>query len=211
MVANISVRRVQSMIRKCCIEGPSNIHTPVWGSPILLIDDTRLKSSYLWVHEMLQHLQVHGACDCRFTKKRTGRWSCLSLDRTKRSTAGRKQLIEPEPNWFSIRCNSPIHSSVILSRYTKPPFVHIAEESPFYFFFCDCYNAMTQQSTSNKWNNKFFEFLFLLVCQSHFINPHTWLAMINWNQGNLNGTPCISPRAWVVKGIYSLRSLGKLL
>ena len=27
--------------------------------------------------------------------------------------------------------------------------------------------------------------------QSHFINPHTWLAMINWNQGELNGTPCI--------------------
>ena len=51
---------------------PSNIHTPVWGSPILLIDDTRLKSSYLWVHELLKHFQVHGACDCRYTKKENG-------------------------------------------------------------------------------------------------------------------------------------------
>ena len=99
-----------------------------------LIDDTRLKSSYLWVHELLQHVQVHGACDCRFRKK-MGRWSCLSLDRTKRSvsTADCKQLIEPEPNWFSIRCNSSIHLSVISSRHSKPPFVHIAAESPFLF------------------------------------------------------------------------------
>ena len=101
------------------------------------------------------------------SQKRTDRWSCFSLDRTKRlvSTAGRKKLIEPEPNWFSIRCNSPIRSFVISSGHTKPPFVHVAAELPFYFLlpFCDCCNVMTQQSTSNKWNKKFFEFLFLLV------------------------------------------------
>ena len=109
------------------------------GSPILLMDDTWLKISYMWVYELLQHVQVHRACDCRFTTKRMDQWSCLSLDRTKRSvsTAGRKQLIEPEPNWFCIRCNSPIHSSVFSSRHTKAHFVHVAAESPFYFlYFC---------------------------------------------------------------------------
>ena len=110
-------------------------------------------------------------------KKRTDRWSCLSLDRTKRSisTAGRKKLIEPEPNWFSIRCNSPMHSSVISSRHSKPPFVHVASESPFYFifYFCDCCNVMTQQSNSNKLNNKFFEFLFLLVKVSFHKSAYT--------------------------------------
>ena len=137
-------------IRKCYIEGPSNIHTSVWGSPILLIDDTRLKNSYLWVHELLRHAQVYGACNCRLKKKKImDRWSCLSLDRTNRSvlTAGYKQLVEPEPKWFSIRCNSPIHSSVTSSRHNKPPFVHVAAESPINFFFY--FLRLLQQSTIN--------------------------------------------------------------
>ena len=64
IVTNISVRRLGNV----ALRDPRT-SIPVWGSPILLIHDTRLKSSYLWVHELIQHVQVHGACDCRFTKK----------------------------------------------------------------------------------------------------------------------------------------------
>jgi hypothetical protein len=60
------VRCAQSDDPEGSREGFSNVQTPVWGSPILLVDDVRLQIRYLGVNELSQRVKVNATRYCSF-------------------------------------------------------------------------------------------------------------------------------------------------
>jgi hypothetical protein len=44
--------------------------TPVWGSPILLVDDVLLRICYLGVHKLCQHVKVNTTHYCGFHEEK---------------------------------------------------------------------------------------------------------------------------------------------
>jgi hypothetical protein len=46
------------------------MQTPLWGNPILLVEDVWLKIRSLWVHELFQHVKVNATRYSGFHKEK---------------------------------------------------------------------------------------------------------------------------------------------